>query len=124
MFAKFGNREGRYGKRHAPGVMNKTEAAYAECLEALRLSDKTVVAWKFESIKFKLAENKCWYSPDFMVLYSDAVMEFVDVKGSGPINEASIVRIKCAAEQFPYFRFVMEQRMPAKHGGGWKRTEY
>jgi hypothetical protein len=118
-FARFNRDNTKYGKRHVPGQMNVTESKYAEALEALRLTNH-IISWKFESIKFKLADN-CWFCTDFMVLYADGIMEFVDVKAAC-IDPKSIVKIKCAAEQFPYFRFVMEQRLPK--GGGWKRTEY
>jgi len=43
----------------------------------------------------------------------------VDVKGSGPIQEASLVRIKAAAQQFP-FRFVIAQQ---QKNGGFERRE-
>lgn len=119
-FARFKRDNTKYGKRHIPGVMNQTESAYADALYALKLTGE-IIDWKFEAVKFRLAAG-CFYTPDFAVFYADCEMEFVDVKGGGPIAEASVVRMKCAAEAFPFFRFAMEQRLPKK--GGWKRTEY
>lgn len=111
----------KYGKRHRPGEMNQTEAAYAEMLQARKLSGE-IAEWWFEAFTLKLANNTR-YTPDFAVQFADGGMEMVDVKGGGPIDPKSLVKIKCAAEKFWQFRFVIEQRLPRK-GGGWKRTEY
>ncbi len=121
-FARFKRDNTKYGKRHIPGQMNHTETAYADELQALMVTGQ-VLAWKFEAVTFKIADNTR-YTPDFMVWYADGVMEFVDSKGGGPIDPKSIVKVKCAADQFPAFRFVIEQRRAKKDGGGWKRTEY
>ncbi len=119
--SRFGDRS-KYGKRHKPGVMNQTEIAYAETLEQRKIAGE-IEQWHFESVTFKIAEN-CRYSPDFDVLLTSGEMEFVDAKGGGPIDEKSIVKIKCAAEKFPQFRFVMEQKQSKKNGGGWHRREF
>lgn len=116
------SREGRYGKRHKPGVMNATEKAYSDILEARRLAGE-VISWLFESMTFKLASD-CRYTPDFAVWLADGSMEFVDTKGGGPMNETSRVKARVAAEKFPQFQFVIEQAMPKKHGGGWKREVF
>ena len=71
--------------------------------------------WKFESVTFKIADNTR-YTPDFGVFYADGVMEYVDAKGGGPIDPKSVVKVKCAADQFPQFRFVIEQRRAKKDG--------
>jgi hypothetical protein len=110
----------RYGKRHVPGVMNKTEEAYAEILQARKLAGE-VIRWEFESITFKLAPDTR-FTPDFAVWLADGSMEFVDVKGAGPISETSRVKAKCAAEKFPQFKFVIEQRLAKR--AGWKREEF
>jgi hypothetical protein len=112
----------KYGKRHTPGVMNQTEAIYAEGLEGRKLAGE-IIGWEFEAITFKLA-NGCRYTPDFFVTLSDLTMECIDAKGGGPIDPKSIVKVKCAAEKFYQYRFVIEQRLAKKSGGGWKRTEF
>ena len=112
----------KYGKRHKPGVMNKTEEYYAELLEQRKLAGE-IIAWWFESVTFKLADDTR-YTPDFTVLLADCTMEFVDSKGGGPIDPKSLVKIKCAAEKFYQFKFVIEQKQSKKLGGNWKRTEY
>jgi hypothetical protein len=117
-----GRDNSKYGKRHKPGVMNKTEEAYSALLEQRKLTGE-VIEWWFEAVTFKLADD-CRYSPDFAVLMNDGSMEFIDAKGGGPIDPKSLVKIKCAAEKFHPFKFVIEQKLAKKLGGSWKRTEY
>lgn len=112
----------KYGKRHKPGEMNNTEGEYATLLYA-RMLQGEILTFEFEAIKLKLADL-CFYTPDFYVMHTDGSIEFIDVKGSGPIDDKSIVKIKCAAEKFWMFAFVMEQKQTKKNGGHWKRTEY
>ena len=119
--ARFGDRT-KYGKRHTPGEMNQTEAAYAAMLETRKLAGE-VIEWHFESITFKLADG-CRYTPDFMVVLQDHTIEFIDVKGGGPVDAKSIVKVKVAAEKYWQFRFVVEQKLAKKMGGNWKRQDY
>lgn len=112
----------KYGKRHKPGEMNGTESAYAELLQARKLAGE-IVEWYFEAVTFKLADDTR-YTPDFVVYLADGSIECVDAKGGGPIDPKSLVKVKCAAEKFFQFRFVIEQLQSRKNGGGWKRTEY
>jgi len=107
----------RYGKRHVPGVMNKTEEEYAEILQARRLTGE-VIRFDFESMTFKLAKD-CRYTPDFSVWLADGSMQFIDCKGAGPMDEKSRVKAKLAAELFPQFVFIIEQKQAKKNGGGW-----
>ncbi len=112
----------KYGKRHKPGVMNQTESAYAEGLQARKLAGE-IIDWQFEAMTFKLADG-CRYTPDFAIWLADGSMEMVDTKGGGPMDEKSRVKVKVAAEKFPQFVFVIEQRQAKKHGGGWKREVF
>lgn len=119
----FGRRDAsKYGKRHTPGQMNKTEEGYAAMLRSRELAGE-VIAWHFEAVTFKLADDTR-YTPDFTVQLADGSMEFIDAKGGGPIDPKSLVKIKCAAEKFPQFVFVIEQKQAKKHGGNWKRKEF
>ena len=112
----------KYGKRHKPGVMNQTEAAYAELLEIRKLAGE-IQGWEFEAVTFKLAPD-CRYTPDFFVTMEDGTMECVDAKGGGPIDPKSMVKLRCAAEKFYQFRFAIEKKQAKKNGGGWERTEF
>lgn len=94
--------------------MNKTEAAYAYELELRRLAGE--IAWyRFEAIKLRLAA-KTFYTPDFLVVLADGEVQFHEVKGFW--RDDARVKIKVAAEQFP-FAFIAIR----KTKGGWE-TEY
>jgi hypothetical protein len=96
------------------GAMNKTEAAYESVLrDAQTLGD---IHWYlFEGLKLRLADN-CFYTPDFIVLARDDVLECHEVKGFW--TDDARVKIKVAAQRFP-FRFKAVQALAKKHGGGW-----
>lgn len=112
----------KYGRRHKPGEMNRTESAYADLL-ALKVLNGEVDSWQFEAITFKLAAD-CRYTPDFAIYHADGTLEFVDVKGGGPMDPKSRVKIKCAADKFPQFSFSIAQCIAKKHGGGWNRETF
>jgi len=77
------------------GQMNRTEAKYADKLAF----DPEVVWFKFEGIRFRLADNTNW-TPDFAVMKKDRTLEIHEVKGF--MRDASNVRMKVAAEMFPF----------------------
>ncbi len=85
--------------------MNKTEAGYAAQLELLKRAGK-IVDWKFESMKFRLGDGAHptkrppFYRPDFIVVTKDR-FELHEIKGF--FREAAMVRIKTAAELYPWF---------------------
>ncbi len=91
--------------------MNKTEARYAQLLELLKRSGE-ILDYTFESLKFKLAD-KTYYTPDFLVVYPEH-FEIHEVKGFW--RDDARVKIKVAAEQFPWFRFKAVQW----ERGNWK----
>lgn len=97
------------------GTMNKTEAAYEKDLrDAQTLGD---IQWYlFEGLKLRLADN-CFYTPDFIVLASDNVLECHEVKGFW--TDDARVKIKVAAQRFP-FRFKAVRARAKKNGGGWE----
>lgn len=103
--------------RHKPGVMNKTEAAYADQLETMRQCGE-ILAWAYEPLKFRLADST-FYTPDFFVLYADLSIEMHEVKGHW--EDDARVKIKVAAELHWWFRFVAVKPLPKKRGGGWDR---
>ena len=88
--------------RHAPGKMNKTEAAYSQYLEA-RKHLREIVDWRFEPVKFKLAD-KTYYTPDFMVIYQDRI-SYHEIKGFA--RDDWRVKWKVCVEQFPWFEWVI-----------------
>lgn len=95
--------------------MNKTEAKYAAFLEAQKLGGD-ILWWGFECIKLRLADNT-YYTPDFLVLTRDMLIEVRETKGFW--RDDARVKIKVAAEQFP-FRFCAI----TKTRDGWEREEF
>ena len=89
--------------KHEAGKMNKTERAFADILEARRLTGE-VLEWAFEPEKFRLADNT-FYTPDFRVIFADEMVMFFEVKGHW--EDDARVKIKVCAEQHPYpFRAI------------------
>lgn len=97
------------------GVMNKTEAAYAAHLEAEKHAG-TVLWFKFEGVKLRLADNT-FYTPDFAVMSADGALECHEAKGHW--QDDARVKIKVAADLYP-FRFIAVTAEAKKRGGGWK----
>lgn len=93
------------------GKMNKSEAAYAAHLDALRHVGE-VLWFRFEGIKLRLADNT-FYTPDFAVLVAGGALELHEFKGF--MEEDANVKIKVAASQYPFtFRIIRKAK-----GGAW-----
>lgn len=98
------------------GQMNNTERAYFEHLRRRELAGE-VVWFKFEGMKFRLADNT-FYTPDFAVMLADGHLEMHEVKGAGVMfRDDARAKIKIAAEQYPV-RFLAA--IPRdRHFSGW-----
>lgn len=112
-------RRGRARGLRAPGVMNKLEQRYAGHLEQRRLAGE-VLWWAYEAVTFRLAKDTR-YTPDFVLLLADGLVEFRETKGYW--RDDAKVKIKVAAALFP-FRFVAVTAASKKDGGGWKEEEF
>ena len=99
--------------------MNKSEEAYAAHL-ALQKHAGEVAWFRFEGIKVRLADNT-FYTPDFAVMRANGAMELHEVKGHW--QDDARVKIKVAAEQYP-FRFVAVKARAKKDGGGFAEEEF
>ncbi len=100
------------------GQMNKTEEAYAKHLQNLQHAGQ--VAWyKFEGVKLRLADNT-FYSPDFAVMLASGEMVMMEVKGF--MTDDANVKIKVAADMYP-FRFFLVRKRAQKDGGGFSEVE-
>lgn len=93
-------KKGGRGVRRTPGVMNKLESRYSSHLENMK-SIGLILDWKFDAVKLRLAD-KCFYTPDFLVLMADMTIEFHEVKGYW--EDDARVKVKVAAALYP-FRF-------------------
>lgn len=101
------------------GVMNKTEAAYADHLKGLQAAGE-IVWHKFEGIKFRLAANT-FYTPDFLVMKPDGQLEAHEVKGYW--QDDARAKIKIAADMYPV-KFIAVMARTKKAGGGWSVEEF
>lgn len=114
------------GLRRQRGEMNGTETRYANELEAKRQAGE-ISDWWFEPMSLRLTHppegQPCTFSVDFMVLMNNGLVFMDEVKGSGIDNDASIVRLKCAAEMYPLWRFRLVKERTKKSGGGWEVRE-
>lgn len=96
------------------GTMNRTEAAYDRHLIAEREAGR-IVWHAFEAMTFKLA-GATRYTPDFMVMRADGLLEAHECKGHW--TDDGRVKIKVAAALFPV-RFIAVKAKPKRDGGGW-----
>jgi hypothetical protein len=100
---------------HRPqrGVMNRTETAYAELLEARRRAGE-VLWFEFEAFTLRLA-RRTHYRPDFPVL-TPTGLQFHEVKGF--MRDDAWLKLKLAARAFP-FQFIVVRRTK----GDWSFQE-
>lgn len=97
------------------GQRNKTEQAYEDHLEQLRMVGD-VLWYRFEGIKLRLADNT-FLTVDFAVMAKSGQLEMHEVKGF--MQEDANVKLKVAASMYP---FVFKLIRKAK-GGTWNITE-
>lgn len=83
--------------------MNKTEARFAAELDWLK-REGDVAAWWFESVKLRLAD-RTWFTPDFLVVYSDGRLRFVEIKGF--LRDDAAVKFKVAREIHTWAEWTM-----------------
>lgn len=102
--------------RMKEGRMNKTEELYALLLERRKQAGE--VRWyQFGAMNLRLA-GKCYYKIDFMVQMADGTIEVHEVKGRW--TDDALVKIKVAAETFPFFRFISAQHKK----GQWNYRQF
>ncbi|WP_294833322.1 hypothetical protein [uncultured Gilliamella sp.] len=101
------------------GQMNKTEQEYNHYLKLLQSANE-VMWFKFEGMKFRLADNT-FYTPDFAVMNKNNEIELHEVKGFW-MDDAR-VKIKIASDLYP-FKFIAVKKKAKKEGGGWEIEEF
>lgn len=100
------------------GALNKTESRFADYLEVEKEAGR-IIWYKFEAVKLRLAD-KTFYTADFFALNAKSELVVYEVKGARAIfADDARVKIKCAAEAFPFAFFVAYP----KKGGGWDIEE-
>lgn len=96
--------------------MNKLEQSYSHHLDLLKAAGE--IQWHaFEPMRLRLADGAS-FKPDFGVVMPDDKLQFHETKGHW--REAARLRIKVAAELYPFFRFIAIKR----DGGNWVREEF
>jgi hypothetical protein len=90
-------------KRRQPGIMNGTERAYANLLEQ-RVYSGVILSWRYEPFRMRLADWKCTYTPDFLVVHEDR-FEIVEVKGFR--RDDAMSKFRMAASIYPWFIWRM-----------------
>lgn len=93
--------------------MNRTEAAFAQRLEAQKRQG-LIHDWLYEKVTFKLGAD-CRYTPDFMVIENDGLLRFAETKGH--MRDDALVKLKTMAEQFPFSLTLWRLERQA-----WKET--
>lgn len=102
------------------GKMNRTETAYSQHLEVLRLAGE-IVWWRFEPLTLRLthpdAGQPITYTPDFVILYPDGRTYMDDIKPprKQADDPAAKNRIKLAAEVYSLWEF----RIVRRQGSNW-----
>lgn len=104
--------------RLAKGRMNKTEAAYAQRLEALK-HDGQILDWRFHVLRVRLADNT-FYEPDFLVMTAGRELQIHETKGSFT-TQSGQTKIKLCAEVLPWFRVIKASR---QKDGSWILQEF
>ena len=97
------------------GEKNKTEQRYEDHLE-WRKHLKEILWFKFEAVKLRLADNT-FYTCDYFVMLANGELEAHEVKGFW--TDDARVKIKVAAELYP-FRFIAVKARKQAEGGGWE----
>lgn len=110
--------KGKQRPRHVAGQMNGTESAFAQELD-LRKQSGEVLHYEFEAVKFKIADERCWFCPDFLVVLASGEIQFVDVKGGAPVEDDALVKVKVAAGKYPMFRFYFATKVKGE-GFVWR----
>ena len=103
------------GVRKVPGQMNKLETRYFNMLTGRKALGQILDFW-YEPVTFKLAFDTR-YTPDFMVMLNDGTIVFHETKGWW--EEDAKIKIKCAAEKFPFI-FIGVKSV----SGGWEYENF
>jgi hypothetical protein len=87
---------------------------------AALLAAGEILWWAREPWSLRLG-RACHYVPDFVVLEADQTLTCEEVKGTRGwgLDAKGRVKVRTAAEAFPFLRFRALLQQPKKAGGGW-----
>ena len=95
--------------------LNKTEAEYLRILQSKLQAGEIRAILGHESVKIRIGEHRCWYSPDFPVILNSGRLEFHETKGARVWDDAR-VKFQAAKLLYPEFLFVWAQKTKE----GWR----
>ena len=98
--------------RQSAAGLNQTEAAFKAFLAGL-YSEPNVYA---QDITLRLA-NGVRYTPDFVVYTPTGVLAY-EVKGF--MRDDAAVKLKVAAQRYPWIRFLLATKRKKSAGGAWQ----
>jgi hypothetical protein len=98
------------------GRMNKLETRYERDVLIPEKAAGEIADYKFEAVKLRLADG-AYFCPDFTVWHKDGRTEFREVKGHW--REAARLRIKVAADLYPFYRFSA-----VRYVDGWEGERF
>jgi hypothetical protein len=91
--------------------MTKLERSFRDTLQDAFMK-ALVREWRREPITLRLA-GRTRYTPDFLVVMPDSDLVFVEIKGF--MRDDAAVKLKVAAEMYPYFGWLLVTRA-GRHG--------
>lgn len=94
--------------RQGAKPMNKTEARFQRDWLDVWKHEGAILEYFFEDVTLRLA-NGVRYTPDFAAYNASGGSDYYEIKGGGPIQDDSIVKIKCAAAKFTRHQFYLCQ---------------
>ena len=101
----------------------KTQPNNTNYLEQQKHAGLILKYW-FERFTWKIASNRCSYTPDFLVMRPDKTLELHEVKGSLKIfADDAKVKCKVCADECPIPLFIVTPKTK-KEGGGWNVEAY
>lgn len=95
--------------------LNKTERAFRDDVLEPAKSRYVIGQWWREPVKLRLA-GRTWYTPDYLVASAVSTLQlftFIEIKGW--LREDAAIKVKVAAEMYPYFRWLLVYR-EGRHG--------
>ena len=107
------------GKAHFKTVkndlgQNRLEACYDNYLAMLKRAGK-ILDYRFEPFTLRLTYKTITnYKPDFLVINLDEYMEIHETKGY--MEEDAWIKLKLAADLYPWFTFYLVRAASKKHG--------
>lgn len=91
--------------------MNRWEEAYSKTLDIL-VATGNLHCWYFQRVTLRLGPD-LRYTPDFLLIYPDGKMQFVEIKGFE--REDARDKFKMAGELHPWAEWAMVKKL--KSGG-------